>query len=171
MPGSKVVSSTAEAVAGIPDGAVIMLDGFEGTGGTPQNLIRALRDQGARDLTIISNTAGLASVIGFGTVPGDRPTDMGILVDNDQVKKVIASCIEISISWPSPVCNFCTKAAVIESASWRPVPASPTVMPGRVGGPSGWPVTERAPPAACAIGSKLLKPEYGPVVPNPLRRA
>ena len=91
MPGSKVVSSTAEAVAGIPDGAVIMLDGFAGPGGTPQNLIRALRDQGARDLTIISNTAGLASVIGFGTVPGDRPTDMGILVDNDQVKKVIAS--------------------------------------------------------------------------------
>ena len=91
MAGSKVVSSTAEAVADIPDGAVVMLDGFAGPGGTPQNLIRALRDQGARDLTIISNTAGLASVIGFGTVAGDRPTDMGVLVDNDQVKKVIAS--------------------------------------------------------------------------------
>ena len=68
-----------------------MIDGFAGPGGTPQNLIRALRDHGARDLTIISNTAGLASVTGFGTVPGDRPTDIGALVENDQVKKVIAS--------------------------------------------------------------------------------
>lgn len=88
---TKIVYSIAEAVADIPNGAVVMLDGFAGPGGTPQNLIRALRDQGARDLTIISNTAGLASVIGFGTIPGDRPTDMGVLVDNEQIKKVIAS--------------------------------------------------------------------------------
>ena len=91
MSSRKILSSLSEAVADIPDGAVIMLDGFAGPGGTPQNLIRALRDHGARDLTIISNTAGLASVIGFGTVAGDRPTDMGVLVDNDQVRKVIAS--------------------------------------------------------------------------------
>ncbi|MCH8206670.1 MAG: CoA transferase subunit A [Chloroflexi bacterium] len=87
----KVVPSFDEAVADIPDGATLMIDGFAGPGGTPQNLIRALRDQGARDLTIVSNTAGLASVIGFGTIPGDRPIDIGILVDNEQVKKVIAS--------------------------------------------------------------------------------
>ena len=88
---NKVVSSFAEAVADILNGAWIMVDGFAGPGGTPQNLLRALRDHGARDLTIISNTAGLANVIGFGTVPGDRPDDIGILVDNEQVKKVIAS--------------------------------------------------------------------------------
>ena len=87
----KVVPTFADAVADIPNGAWLMIDGFAGPGGTPQNLIRALRDQGASDLTIISNTAGLASVIGFGTIPGDRPTDIGILVDNGQVKKVIAS--------------------------------------------------------------------------------
>ena len=87
----KVFSSFAEAVSDIPDGAVLMIDGFAGPGGTPQNLIRALRDQGARELTIISNTAGLASVIGFGTLPGDRPDDIGILVENEQVRKVIAS--------------------------------------------------------------------------------
>ena len=87
----KFVDSFAAAVADIPDGAVLMIDGFAGPGGTPQNLIRALGDQGARDLTIISNTAGLASVIGFGSLPGDRPTDIGLLVDNEQVKKVIAS--------------------------------------------------------------------------------
>ena len=88
---NKIVPSFADAVADIPDGATLMIDGFAGPGGTPQNLIRALRDHGARDLTIISNTAGLASVTGFGTVPGDRPTDIGALVENEQVKKVIAS--------------------------------------------------------------------------------
>ena len=88
---NKVVSSFAEAVADISDGAWLMIDGFAGPGGTPQNLISALRDHGSRDLTIISNTAGLASVMGFGTVPGDTPVDIGVLVDNEQVKKVIAS--------------------------------------------------------------------------------
>ncbi|MDP7532992.1 MAG: CoA-transferase, partial [SAR202 cluster bacterium] len=39
----KTVPSFAEAVADIPDGAVLMIDGFAGPGGTPQNLIRALR--------------------------------------------------------------------------------------------------------------------------------
>ena len=87
----KVVDSFKAAVGDIPDGARLMIDGFAGPGGTPQNLIAALRDQGAGELTIISNTAGLASVIGFGTVPGDRPVDIGVLVDNEQVKKVIAS--------------------------------------------------------------------------------
>ncbi len=88
---NKVIPTFAGAVADIPNGAVIMIDGFAGPGGTPQNLIGALRDHGARDLTIISNTAGLASVIGFGTLPGDRPTDIGVLVENEQLRKVIAS--------------------------------------------------------------------------------
>ena len=87
----KVATSFDEAVSDIPDGAMLMIDGFAGPGGTPQNLIRALRDHGARDLTIVSNTAGLASVIGFGTIPGTRPIDIGVLIDNEQVKKVIAS--------------------------------------------------------------------------------
>ena len=87
----KVVDSFATAVADIPDGAWLMIDGFAGPGGTPQNLIAALRDHGARDLTIVSNTAGLASVIGFGTITGDRPVDIGVLVDNEQIRKVIAS--------------------------------------------------------------------------------
>ena len=88
---NKVVPSFQEVVADIPDGATLMIDGFAGPGGTPQNLIRALRDHGAKELTIISNTAGLASVIGFGSIPGSRPIDIGVLIDNEQVKKVIAS--------------------------------------------------------------------------------
>ena len=99
---NKIVPTFADAVADIPDGATLMIDGFAGPGGTPQNLIRALRDHGARDLTIISNTAGLASVTGFGTVPGDRPTDIGALVENEQVKKVIASFpVSPSVSRPT----------------------------------------------------------------------
>ena len=88
---NKVVSSFAEAVADIPDGAVLMVDGFGGPGGMAQNLLRALRDQGAKGLTVISNTAGIAGSVGFGTIPGDQPVDAGILIDNEQVKKVIAS--------------------------------------------------------------------------------
>ena len=88
---NKIVPSFEEAVADVPHGAIVMIDGFAGPGGTPQNLIRALRDQGAGGLTIIGNTAGVASVSGFGTLPGDRPIDVGILVDNGQVKKAVAS--------------------------------------------------------------------------------
>ena len=63
---NKIVQTFAEAVADIPDGATLMIDGFAGPGGTPQNLIRALREHGAKGLTVISNTAGLASVITHG---------------------------------------------------------------------------------------------------------
>ena len=99
---NKIVPSFDEAVADIPDGAIVMIDGFAGPGGTPQNLIRALRDHGASDLTIIGNTAGVASVSGFGTLPGDRPIDVGILVDNGQVKKAVASFpVSPSASHPS----------------------------------------------------------------------
>ncbi len=86
---NKMVPSFAQAVADIPDGAVIMVGGFGGPGGMPQRLIVALRDQGARDLTIISNTAGIPGLgIPTGATPG---ATHNILVENGQVKKVIAS--------------------------------------------------------------------------------
>ena len=84
----KVYASFADAVADVPSGAVIMMDGFGGPGGMPQQLILALRDQGARDLTIISNTAGLP---GFGAVAGQEVINHGVLVENGQVRKIIAS--------------------------------------------------------------------------------
>ena len=88
---NKIFDSFEEILEGVFSGATIMIDGFAGPGGTPQNLIKALRENGSKNLTVISNTAGLASVIGFGTIPGVRPIDIGILVDNKQIKKVIAS--------------------------------------------------------------------------------
>lgn len=57
----KSVPSLEEAIAGIPDGATIMIGGF-GTAGQPTRLIDALIDQGARDLTIINNNAGNGEV-------------------------------------------------------------------------------------------------------------
>ena len=90
MPLTRIVPSFAEAVADIHDGATVMLGGFGGTGGAPLGLVRALRDRSSRDLTIISNTAGIAST-GFGTVSGARREDLGMLVESSQVKKVVAS--------------------------------------------------------------------------------
>ncbi|HAT8015242.1 3-oxoacid CoA-transferase subunit A [Citrobacter rodentium] len=57
----KSVPSLEEAIAGIPDGATIMIGGF-GTAGQPTWLIEALIAQDARDLTIINNNAGNGEV-------------------------------------------------------------------------------------------------------------
>lgn len=54
---NKSVASLEEAVAGIFDGATVMIGGF-GTAGQPTHLIDALIAQGATDLTIINNNAG-----------------------------------------------------------------------------------------------------------------
>ncbi len=52
------MESADAAVALIPDGATIMMGGF-GSVGLPENLIRALHARGTRDLTVISNNAGV----------------------------------------------------------------------------------------------------------------
>ena len=53
----KIVASLAGAVADIGDGATVLVGGF-GDVGVPFGLVHALLDQGARDLTIVSNNAG-----------------------------------------------------------------------------------------------------------------
>jgi len=58
---NKIVADFATAVAGIADGASVMISGFGGAG-LPTALIDALLEQGARDLTIISNNAGSKGV-------------------------------------------------------------------------------------------------------------
>ena len=99
---NKVYPDGLEAVGELPNGATVMIDGFAGPGGMPHYLLVALRDHGARDLTMISNTAGIARVAGFGTPPGLQAIDHSILVDNKQVKKAIASYpVSPSASRPS----------------------------------------------------------------------
>ena len=74
----KVASSPAEAVAGVADGATVLVGGF-GMAGMPVQLIDALIEQGAGDLTIVSNNAG----------NGD--TGLAALLAAGRVRKVICS--------------------------------------------------------------------------------
>ena len=88
---NKVFPTALEAIQDLPDGATVFIDGFAGPGGMPHCLLVALRDHGASGLTMVSNTAGIARVVGFGTPPGRQAIDHSILIDNNQIKKAIAS--------------------------------------------------------------------------------
>jgi 3-oxoadipate CoA-transferase alpha subunit len=57
----KRVATMAEAMAGMPDGATVLLGGF-GAVGQPNALIDGLIEQGAKDLTIVANNAGVGRV-------------------------------------------------------------------------------------------------------------
>jgi 3-oxoacid CoA-transferase subunit A len=78
---NKVYPSAAEALKGIvKDGQLLAVGGF-GLCGIPEALITALRDSGAKNLTAISNNAG---VDGFG---------LGLLLETRQIKKMISSYV------------------------------------------------------------------------------
>ena len=77
---NKVLPDAEAAVALVPDGATIMMGGF-GLCGIPENLIRALHARGTRNLTIISNNAGVDE---FG---------IGMLLRSRQVKKMVATYV------------------------------------------------------------------------------
>src|SRR5262245_7166968 len=76
----KVVVSADVAVQDLQDGAVIMSGGF-GLCGNPENLIRALRRKGVKDLTIISNNCGT------------NDKGLGVLLAAGQVKKMVSSYV------------------------------------------------------------------------------
>ena len=77
---NKVVRDAHEAVADVSAGATIMMGGF-GLCGIPENLIGALRDKGVKNLTVISNNAGVDD---FG---------IGLLLRQRQVKKMISTYV------------------------------------------------------------------------------
>ena len=77
---NKVVKNAEEATKGIKDGMTLMLGGF-GLCGIPENGISALVKSGVKDLTCISNNAG---VDGFG---------IGLMLEQRQVKKMISSYV------------------------------------------------------------------------------
>jgi len=58
---NKIAQSVADALAGIQDGATVLIGGF-GTAGIPNELIDGLIAQGAKDLTVVNNNAGNADV-------------------------------------------------------------------------------------------------------------
>lgn len=77
---NKVLATADEAVAAIPDGASIMMGGF-GLCGIPEHLIAALHRRGTRNLTIISNNAGIDD---YGVGP---------LLKSRQVRKMISTYV------------------------------------------------------------------------------
>lgn len=81
-----ICASAAEAVAGIEDGSTVLVGGF-GLAGMPVALIDALIEQGATDLTVVSNNAG----------NGD--TGLAALLARGRVRKVICSFPRQHDSW------------------------------------------------------------------------
>jgi 3-oxoadipate CoA-transferase, alpha subunit len=74
----KIVPSVEAALAGVPDGATVMIGGFGGAG-QPGELIDALIAQGAKDLTVVNNNAG------------NGETGLAALLKAGRVKKIICS--------------------------------------------------------------------------------
>jgi len=75
---NKLVQNMAEAMAGIADGAVVLLGGF-GNIGQPHALLDGLIEQGAKDLTVVSNNAGVGR------------TGLARLLDLGRVRKIVCS--------------------------------------------------------------------------------
>ena len=76
----KVLRSADEAVARIPDGATLMVGGF-GVCGNPENLLAALLRRGTKNLTVISNNAGIDD---FG---------LGPILKAKQIRKMISTYV------------------------------------------------------------------------------
>ncbi len=76
----KTVANVEEALQGVKDGMTFMLGGF-GLCGIPENAIAALVKMGVKDLTCISNNAGVDN---FG---------LGLLLHKRQIKKMISSYV------------------------------------------------------------------------------
>ena len=78
---NKLRSNAQEALAGLlRDGMTIMAGGF-GLCGIPESLIAAVRDSGVKDLTVVSNNAGIDNV------------GLGVLLETRQIKKMISSYV------------------------------------------------------------------------------
>ena len=75
-----ICTAIPAALAGIKDGATIMVGGF-GLVGIPENLILGLRETGVRDMTVISNNCGVDD------------WGLGLLLENRQIKRMIASYV------------------------------------------------------------------------------
>lgn len=82
----EITSDSTQAVAGVADGSTVLIGGF-GMAGMPVTLIDALIEQGATDLTVVSNNAG----------NGD--TGLAALLDAGRVRRIVCSFPRQSDSW------------------------------------------------------------------------
>jgi 3-oxoadipate CoA-transferase alpha subunit len=83
---TKIVQTAAEAVANVDDGSTVLIGGF-GNAGQPMELIGALLDGGAKNLTIVNNNAGQAD------------EGLALLIKERRVNKIICSFPRQSDSW------------------------------------------------------------------------
>lgn len=84
----KIYQTFQEAVVDVHDGAIILVGGFIGKPGSPTNLLLALRNQGAKNLTTVSNRCAVM--------------DLDLLFETRQVRKAIASAPVPGSRAPSP---------------------------------------------------------------------
>ncbi len=77
---NKLFKSAAEALADVPDGAVVLAGGF-GLCGIPEVCIAALKERGAKNLTVVSNNCGVDD---FG---------LGVLLRGKQIRKMVSSYV------------------------------------------------------------------------------
>lgn len=82
----RIAASAADAVSGVRDGATVLIGGF-GNAGQPMELIDALLDCGAADLTVVNNNAGQADA------------GLALLIKERRVRKIICSFPRQSDSW------------------------------------------------------------------------
>jgi 3-oxoadipate CoA-transferase alpha subunit len=75
---NKIVQTMAEAMAGVRDGAVVLVGGF-GSIGQPNALIEGLIEQGAKDLTVVANNSGVGYL------------GLAKLLDTGRVRKIVCS--------------------------------------------------------------------------------
>ena len=75
---NKIVKTMAEAMAGVPDGAVVLIGGF-GSIGQPNALIDGLIEQGAKDLTVVANNSGVGHL------------GLAKLLETGHVRKIVCS--------------------------------------------------------------------------------
>lgn len=76
----EIYHSFSDAVENINDGATILVGGF-GLCGIPENLIKALREKGVKNLTVVSNNCGVDD------------WGLGLLLENKQIDKILASYV------------------------------------------------------------------------------
>jgi 3-oxoacid CoA-transferase A subunit len=118
---SKILTSFRDAVADVPDGATILIAGFGP--GTPWNLIRALHQQGAKDLTLAFNIANRVS--------RDDAVGIGDLVNAGRVRKVIAAFTAATHpSQENPIERLCESDAI----EWEITPQGTLAERIRAGG-------------------------------------
>ena len=88
---NKEIKSIAEAIVGVKSGMTFMFGGF-GLSGIPENAIKAISNSGIKNLTCISNNAGID---GFG---------LGMLLEKKQIKKMISSYVGENAEFERQMC-------------------------------------------------------------------